>query len=234
MIIGDQTSTLPCSWRKLIWMSAISWVFVAAASTIDRPIAQAVHNSTIHHWMHTPLATAVKSLGVFYWSTIPAALAVALFHRFKLKAALFVLLTGLICLLGNLLKWLVGRIRPFRFVAHPDQALPFSLDPFHDGWEGLMTQKDLAFPSGHTMVAFATATALAILWPRWRWLFYFLAALVAAERVLENSHWLSDTVGAAGLAICGVNLMWKIMLPWVSATPVAKNEPLPATNLSQS
>jgi membrane-associated phospholipid phosphatase len=84
------------------------------------------------------------------------------------------------------------------------------------------------------MVAFATATALAILWPRWRWLFYFAAALVAAERVLENAHWLSDTVGAAGLAICGVHLMWRIMLPWISAAPLAKMEPQPAVNLNQS
>jgi undecaprenyl-diphosphatase len=141
---------------------------------------------------------------------------------------------GLICLLGNLLKWIIGRIRPFRLEQHPDRALPFHIDPFHNGFTGLITQKNLAFPSGHTMVAFATATALAILWPRWRWLFYFAAALVAAERVLENSHWLSDTVGAAGLAICGVHLMWRIMLPWISATPVVKNEPLPQANLSQS
>lgn len=230
---GDLNS-LPCSWRKLIWMSAISWVLVAAASTMDRRVAEAVHHSSIHHSMHTPPATAIKSLGVYYWFTVPAAIAVAVFHRFKLKAALFVLMTGVICLLGNLLKWFVGRLRPFRFEPHLNKALPFSLDPFHDGWEGLMTQKNLAFPSGHTMVAFATATALAILWPRWRWVFYFAAAMVAAERVLENAHWLSDTVGAAGLAICGVQLMWRIMTPWVSATPQMRIEPLPATNLSRS
>ena len=67
--------------------------------------------------------------------------------------------------------------------------------------------------------AVATAAGLAILWPRWRWIFYLAAALVAAERVLENAHWLSDTVGAAGLAVCGVHLMWRIILPWVTATP---------------
>jgi membrane-associated phospholipid phosphatase len=233
-MIPEQTSSLPCSWRKLICMSAIAWLLVAAASMLDRRVAEAVHHSSIHPWMHKPLVTAIKSLGVYYWFTIPAAIMATLFHRFRLRAALFVLMTGLICLLGNLLKWTVGRLRPFRFQPDVDKALPFSLDPFHDGWQGLMTQKNLAFPSGHTMVAFATATALAILWPRWRWAFYFAAALVAAERVLENAHWLSDTVGAAGLAICGVHLMWRIMLPWISATPQNRIEPQAAANLSQS
>jgi len=232
-MIPDQASTLPCSWRKLIVMSIISWVLVAAASTMDARIAEAVHRSSIHPWMHKPLATAVKSLGVYYWFTIPAAIIAGLFHRFRLRAAIFVFMTGLVCLLGNLLKWIIGRIRPFRLEQYPGTAAPFHIDPFHHSWEGLVTQTNLAFPSGHTMVAFATATALAILWPRWRWAYYFAAALVAAERVLENAHWLSDTVGAAGLAVCGVHLMWRIILPWVTATPQIKLEPQPAVNLNQ-
>ena len=214
-------------------MCAISFALVAAASAMDRTVAQAAHDSKIHPWMHKLPATIVKSIGVYYWFTVPAAIFAAIVHRYRPRAGIFILMTGLICLLGNLLKWTVGRIRPFRLESHPDQALPFSLDPFHDGWTGLITQKNLAFPSGHTMVAFATAAGLAILWPRWRWIFYLAAALVAAERVLENAHWLSDTVGAAGLAICGVHLMWRIILPWVSAAPAGKMEPHQAATLSK-
>jgi len=200
---------------------------------MDARVAKAVRDSSIHPRMHELPAEVIKSLGVYYWFTIPAAIVVGLFHRFRWRGAIFVLMIGLVCLLGNLLKWTIGRIRPFRFQQYPDTAVPFHLDPFRDGWEGLIMQTNLAFPSGHTMVAFATATALAILWPRWRWVVYFLAALVAIERVLENAHWLSDTVGAAGLAICGVHLMWRIILPWVSATPQIKPQLQAATNLSQ-
>src|SRR5215212_5246269 len=164
----DTASPLPCSWRKLIVMCAVSFVLVAAAGTMDARIAEAVHRSSIHPRMHQPPAEVIKSLGVYYWFTIPAAIIVGLFHRFRWRGAVFVLMTGLVCLLGNLLKWTIGRNRPFHFEQSPDKAVPFRIDPFHHGWKGLVTQTNLAFPSGHTMVAFATATALAILWPRWR------------------------------------------------------------------
>ena len=216
-------------------MCAISFALVAAASTLDRTVAEAVRDLDIKPKIMKSFAvTGIKSLGIYYWSTIPAAIIVAWRHRWHLRAAIFLLMTGLVCLLGNLIKWSVGRIRPFKLDSQLGRAVPFQLQPFRSGWEGLFAQKNLAFPSGHTMVAFATAAGLAILWPRWRWLFYIAAALVAAERVMENAHWLSDTVGAAGLAICGVHLMWRIILPWVSARSGIKNEPQPAMNLNQS
>ena len=214
-------------------MCAVSFALLALATTMDRRIAQWVHQSNIDPWMRTLPVTIIKQLGVYYCTTIPAAILVAVFHRLGIRAGLFVLMTGLVCLLGNLLKWTIGRKRPFHLDAR-EMTLPFSLDPFPRGFSGLITQTNLAFPSGHTMVAFATAASLAILWPRWRWIFYVGAAGVAIERVLENAHWLSDTVGAAGLAICGVHLMWRIIVPWVSATPANKIEPQPAVNLNQS
>ena len=44
---------------------------------------------------------------------------------------------------------------------------------------------------------------MAILWPRarWRWIGYAIAAVVAAERVVENAHWCSDAVVAAALGV---------------------------------
>jgi membrane-associated phospholipid phosphatase len=213
-------------------MCAITFALVAAASALDQTVAEAIRDMDLDPGVMKSFAVVgIKSLGVYYWSTIAAAIVVALFHRWRWRASVFVLMTGLICLLGNLMKWMVGRTRPFRIESQPGKALPFSLRPFRDGWEGLIEQQNLTFPSGHTMVAFATAAGLAILWPRWRWFFYIAAALVAAQRVVENAHWLSDTVGAAGLAICGVHLMWRIILPWVSAAPGTTSEPQPAVNI---
>ena len=74
---------------------------------------------------------------------------------------------------------------------------------------GIVHETNLSFPSGHAALAFATAAALAMLWPRsrWRWVAYVVAAIVAAERVAENAHWLSDTVGAAALGVGGVHVI---------------------------
>jgi membrane-associated phospholipid phosphatase len=214
-------------------MCVISFALVAAATTLDRRVAEGVRNLHIKpSIMHSFAVDAVKTMGV-YWTTVAIAVLVAWKNRWRWRAGVFILATGLICLLGNLIKWMIGRTRPFKLEPRIGEAVPFELQPFRSGWEGLFAQKNLAFPSGHTMVAFATAAGLAILWPRWRWLFYIAAALVAAERVMENAHWLSDVVGAAGLAICGVHLMWRIILPWVSAAPGIKNEPQTAVNLNQ-
>jgi membrane-associated phospholipid phosphatase len=62
---------------------------------------------------------------------------------------------------------------------------------------GIFHEKNLSFPSGHATLAFATAAALAIFLPRWRAGFYIVAAMVAAERVLENAHYVSDVVAGA-------------------------------------
>ena len=192
-------------------MCAVWFVLTAASLPFDKRVAEAVHSLHIKpSIMNSFAVTSIKGMGT-YWFTIAIAVAVAWRHRWQLRPAIFVLLTGLVALVGNLIKWISGRTRPFKLEPNTREAFPFTLRPFRGGWEGLFFQKNLAFPSGHTMVAFATATTLAILWPRWWLLFYAAAALVAAERVLENAHWLSDVVGAAGLAVCGVHLMWMMM-----------------------
>ncbi len=190
-------------------MCAVAFILTAAAMPFDGRVAEAVKSLHIKpSIMHSFAVQSVKAMGTYY-VTIAVAVFVAWRFRWQWRPAVFVLLTGLVALVGNLIKWIAGRTRPFK-LDPTDEARPYKLHPFRGGWEGLISQKNLAFPSGHTMVAFATAAALAILWPRWRALFYLLAALVAAQRVMENAHWLSDVVGAAGLAVCGVHLMWMI------------------------
>ena len=61
-----------------------------------------------------------------------------------------------------------------------------------------------SFPSGHTSGAFATAT---ILQKRYGWKTgipaYGLAAYVAASRLSENKHHLSDAIFGAAIGIIG-------------------------------
>lgn len=60
----------------------------------------------------------------------------------------------------------------------------------------------LSFPSGHTSSAFATASAL--YWSYGPWVgipSYIVATGVAASRLSDDVHWLSDTVAGATIGI---------------------------------
>lgn len=57
-----------------------------------------------------------------------------------------------------------------------------------------------AFPSGHTMAAFATAAVIAEEWPLSAPFVYTLATWVGISRVQQHTHWLTDVIigGALG------------------------------------
>jgi membrane-associated phospholipid phosphatase len=88
------------------------------------------------------------------------------------------------------LKLAVGRVRPEAAPGDPDQFHPFS-------------RFDAAFPSGHTTVAFAVASAIhSEAGARWvPWVAYPAAAAVGWARVREDKHWLSDVTAGAALGI---------------------------------
>ena len=85
-------------------------------------------------------------------------------------------------------KLAVGRARPDAAPGDPDEFRPFS-------------RLDASFPSGHTTVAFAAASAIdAESRARWvPWVAYPAAAAVGWARVSENHHWLSDVTAGAAL-----------------------------------
>ena len=55
------------------------------------------------------------------------------------------------------------------------------------------------FPSGHAAIAFGTATAMADVFPKQKWLLYAGAALVGWSRVESRSHSWGDVIGGAAL-----------------------------------
>jgi membrane-associated phospholipid phosphatase len=178
---------------------------LAIAAALDSPTAHFIRDSGLEQFFrnHRTVAAVLKSPGTYYFTTA-IALIVAVVHRRRSRAAVFVLLASAVSGVNGAVKWIVGRHRPFKPPDGSGRFTPFDFHPFpHEG-------KNLCFPSGHACLAFATAAALGMLWPRWRWAFYVGAAIVAFERVAENAHWLSDSVAAAALGIVGVFLIRKL------------------------
>jgi membrane-associated phospholipid phosphatase len=175
------------------WIVATLWgALFLAALCVDRPVAQWVHDHPPFD-KHAHLVAVVKSPGNYFF-TIGIAVVLGVFHSRGIRAAILPLIAGALGgLLYGLIKWIVGRHRPVIEIA------PFKFQPFFNGFVGLFKDPGLSFPSGHTCLSFATATSLTILLPRWKYLWYPLALIVAAERVLENAHYVSDVVAGAAL-----------------------------------
>jgi membrane-associated phospholipid phosphatase len=116
-----------------------------------------------------------------------------------------VAIAGAVSGFNGVLKWVVGRHRPVVGIQ------PFKFQPFEGGMQGLFAAKDLCFPSGHACLAFATAAAVGLVVPRWRYGLYTLAVLVGIERVLENAHYVSDVVAAAAFGMLTAHFTWHIL-----------------------
>jgi membrane-associated phospholipid phosphatase len=185
---------------KSRWILLWAAVFVAAVFA-DVAVATWAHNTN-------PAAFTGPLRDVFWWlgkahSTFVVAVVLLVWHRWHWRAALVLAIAvaaaGLACFIA---KWMVGRTRPFK--GEP----PFAFHPFIDGLPGMVRHPNLAFPSGHACLAFATATCLAQLLPRsWKTTLFVIAALVSAFRLLESAHYPSDIVAGALLGVVTATLV---------------------------
>ena len=95
-------------------------------------------------------------------------------------------------------------LKPFFDLPRPAGVLPES--SFHRIGELLLSK---AFPSGHTLTAFAIASALYFASAKSKrgsllWLF-ILASLVGLSRIAVGAHWLTDVLAGAGVGLwCGM------------------------------
>jgi len=83
------------------------------------------------------------------------------------------------------LKEIVKRPRPY--VTYPNDIIPYS------------AESSLSFPSGHTSLAFATATALSLKYSKWYVIAptYFWACSVGYSRMNLGMHYPSDVLAGA-------------------------------------
>jgi membrane-associated phospholipid phosphatase len=100
-------------------------------------------------------------------------------------------------LAGDVIKWIVGRGRPFVGGA----ANAFNFAPFKG------TEAYSSFPSGHCITAAALAFAVAALWPRISIVAVIYALLIIASRLVLLAHHPSDVTAGALVGIAGAMLV---------------------------
>ncbi|WP_426433851.1 phosphatase PAP2 family protein [Bradyrhizobium genosp. P] len=94
---------------------------------------------------------------------------------------------------GELIKWMVGRGRPFV----GGKANAFNFQHFAG------TEAYSSFPSGHSITAFALAFAVSAVWPRTRVVMLVYALVIIATRLVLLAHHPSDVVAGALLGVIG-------------------------------
>ncbi|HLX15738.1 MAG TPA: phosphatase PAP2 family protein [Bradyrhizobium sp.] len=94
---------------------------------------------------------------------------------------------------GEMLKWMVGRGRPFV----GGEANPFNFAPFAG------TEAYFSFPSAHAVTAFALAFAVSAVWPRMRGVMIAYALVIAFTRLVLLAHHPSDVAAGALIGVVG-------------------------------
>lgn len=224
-LAGGSTS----SPRRSVWIAVGLWLgAIGSGMLADYAVAQYVVGSgvpaglrAVHVFNLGPyavsisIADAMKIGGDYWYAGLMALVAVASYQRRpRWHAGLFIILCSFFSSLNGLIKWMTGRARPFKVLGGNQlvELQPFEFQPMYKGLYGLWNPvKNTSFPSGHAALAFAVAAGMAILFPRFRWLFYAIATLTAVERVLEGAHYLSDCIAAAALGVGG-----SYLLAWVA------------------
>jgi membrane-associated phospholipid phosphatase len=202
------------------WAIASIMVFILCA------ISFFFSDMQIAVWIHlhlNPLSNVIfqqiTRFGQSEWYLVPGFLIFLLFRKhkpFASRAGLLVFYAVAISgLAADLLKYLFPRARPGIYL--DGGSYGFHIFPLLHGWDHGWN----SFPSGHAATAFSAAAAFSILFPRFRFLFYGVAALIAFSRVAVAEHYVSDIIAGAFLGILTTILLHNLFfrrIPDVQAT----------------
>jgi len=114
-------------------------------------------------------------------------------EHWSAKILYLILCISLSGILNTGIKWLTGRNRPINLIE--DGVFGF------DFFRIMYVYETTSFPSGHTVTAFALATAVSFLYPRLRVPAFIIAAVIGLSRVVLTAHYLSDVIAGAVVGI---------------------------------
>jgi membrane-associated phospholipid phosphatase len=196
---------------KSVWLVPVLFVAASAAClSIDVPIANTfeVNSHKLPKAVDGPLEKVLENCEVFghgVGATL-IVIAVVVLDPLKLRSLHWLFAGSLGSgLVANSIKLFVYRTRPRVFDFETGTVWKSFLSASSGGMDVQ------SFPSAHTATAVGLAVMLASLYPRGRWFFFLLAALVGLQRVFCSAHFPSDvfagaTVGWLVGTICATSL----------------------------
>jgi undecaprenyl-diphosphatase len=192
--------------RHVLWLAAIAGAAIVALMYVldAREIALMPPRGSAGLWPVRILTEFGKSAYVL-WLLAATLLAVALVaprlrttsrsawlaFGTRLQFLFFAVLVPVLS--GELIKWIVGRGRPFV----GGEANAFNFAHFAG------TEAYASFPSGHAITSFALAFAVSSLWPQARLAMAVYAILIALSRLVLLAHHPSDVVAGALIGVIG-------------------------------
>ena len=201
-------------WRQSLRLGIGTVIFLAiVAATMTVIDARAVTLArTVPEWL-IEIFDFVTDFGKSFWFLVPVAFALAAIALFATPAlprmyqrvlvaiavrlGFLLLAIGLPGLFFSVAKRLIGRARPLV----EGSTGPFSYRPL--GW----SVEYASLPSGHSIDAFAAATAIGALWPWTRPFMWTYAVVIALSRVVLTAHFPSDVMVGAVVGVVGVLLV---------------------------
>jgi len=129
------------------------------------------------------------------------------FGRAAPRSLFFALAIGVTTFLKALVKMVFGRYWPETWYHNNPSLLRDHAYGFHFFHAGKMYG---SFPSGHAAVTVAAMTAVAFLFPRFRWAAVLVAIALMADLVLLDFHFVSDVVGGALLGYLITDYCWRM------------------------
>lgn len=122
----------------------------------------------------------------------------------KLKNSNAFLVLCSLCMSGvivEVLKFVIGRMRPKFFdLLGLDGFYPFTTNYWFN-----------SMPSGHTALSFAGLVMLGMLMPRFKWLTWGLAIVIAVSRVAIGAHWPTDVILGAFIGMVSADFVLAII-----------------------
>lgn len=187
-----------------------------AIAALDAAVFRAVNTGLAAPWLDpVMLAVTVLGEGLFQAAIAAAILLAGVVRKHEGlkrlgKAAFLAYAVGGV--LSNLVKALGDRPRPVLVM-----------------FDTRIVGKPLfvhSFPSGHATAAFAAAFVFSAFLPKWKWLFVFLAALVAFSRVYLGVHFPLDVICGALLgALTGAGSAWLVRRRPIQRPAAAPSSP---------